>query len=333
VARHIAVLIDHHHLVRLVPLVRGATGKLNLTTILRHQPRAIVELFLVSGTQRTPLHVFETDAYDAAGQRPSLVLSAHVRERVEITLRVNGEAVAAVVKDLRTSRGGAPVVWILGAFLIVAAVLGALRLWGPLRPAGPPEEVRSAAPEPSAARDDAAPEPSAPRDDAEPAPAARDVPPATTPEADAAPAPTAGAGDAPPAPPQDVAETPERPDAMAAFPVEAVVHFDPDSAELVPAARQELDRLAQLVRDAASADGAITVTASGHTAPFPTAAWRERLSGERAAAVAAYLQARLPDATAETEARGSTQPVTWESDEQWRNRRVEIQITLQSTPR
>lgn len=297
---------------RLVPLVRGATGKLNLTTILRHQPRAIVELFLVSGTQRTPLHVFETDAYDAAGQRPSLVLSAHVRERVEITLRVNGEAVAAVVKDLRTSRGGAPVVWILGAFLIVAAVLGALRLWGPLRPAGPPEEVRSAAPEPSAARD---------------------VPPATTPEADAAPAPTAGAGDAPPAPPQDVAETPERPDAMAAFPVEAVVHFDPDSAELVPAARQELDRLAQLVRDAASADGAITVTASGHTAPFPTAAWRERLSGERAAAVAAYLQARLPDATAETEARGSTQPVTWESDEQWRNRRVEIQITLQSTPR
>jgi outer membrane protein OmpA-like peptidoglycan-associated protein len=113
---------------------------------------------------------------------------------------------------------------------------------------------------------------------------------------------------------------------------EYVVFFDPESAVLLPVARDELAGIAAEI-----SGGRVTILAAGHTALYDSEASRQSLSEERARAVVDYLRNLLTGKVSganldmDVVGYGGTRPVTRDAEDQWRNRRVELAVTVSAT--
>ncbi|MDR2784909.1 MAG: OmpA family protein [Treponema sp.] len=104
------------------------------------------------------------------------------------------------------------------------------------------------------------------------------------------------------------------------------IQFLPDSARLTESERTKLDRIAEILGRYASRD----IEVAGHTALAGTAAGREKLSGERAAAVADYLigkGARSADRVI-IRAYGAGRPAADNATEEGRRRNRRVEITI-----
>jgi outer membrane protein OmpA-like peptidoglycan-associated protein len=104
------------------------------------------------------------------------------------------------------------------------------------------------------------------------------------------------------------------------------IQFDADSANLLPQEKEKVRKLAGILERFPDKDLLI----SGHTALAGTAAARQKLSEERAAAVARYLveMGVREDYKVYTRGFGSDKPVAANDTEanRARNRRVEITV-------
>ncbi len=297
----IAVLADNDRLVRIAPLREGESGVVNLTTMLPSQERAYVEVYFVRDRTREPVHTFYADKLGQGDPQPQIVVSAHVRGEVTMTLRVDGELIAAhstpIPPAMRVHRRST---LLLALLLLIAAALafGAWWLatgdgWLTTRDGRPSSEARS--------------------------PAARSPevrPPAPTPPA-ARELPAVAAS-------RDVAD---------ALDARATVHFLPESAELLPEAVEEIatiaDRIAGWIDGGGSAES-LRIEVEGHTAHYGNEASRVELSIARAQAVADRLRAELDaegvDMRIQTAGYGAERPVTQSRTDEWRNRRVRITV-------
>jgi OmpA-OmpF porin, OOP family len=111
-----------------------------------------------------------------------------------------------------------------------------------------------------------------------------------------------------------------------ALPSEVLFAFD--SATLADGAARELDQVVSAIRRRAAA----TVTILGHTDDIGTAEYNQRLSEQRAVAVAAYLGKQgIPKDRITAQGYGESRPIAnGESDaDRRKNRRVEILILFQ----
>lgn len=157
-----------------------------------------------------------------------------------------------------------------------------------------------------------------------PAPgAATTQPPAATapqPGPVQAPPPMATTRPAPPPPPRETTA----PEGVPA--VSLTVNFATGSAQLTPQARAQLDRLGAALSSPDLAPFRFRI--EGHTDTTGSAALNQRLSEERAAAVAAYLQQRwgIAPGRLETVGFGQTQLLVQTPDNtaEARNRRVQV---------
>jgi outer membrane protein OmpA-like peptidoglycan-associated protein len=115
-----------------------------------------------------------------------------------------------------------------------------------------------------------------------------------------------------------------QPDAVKVV-VPSSVSFATDSAQLLPAANQALNSVAQVV----SQDPGATLDIIGHTDSRGNAAHNQTLSTNRAQAVAGYLASQgIAANRIRTRGVGSSQPIADNNSEEGRanNRRVEITI-------
>ncbi|MDQ2696246.1 MAG: OmpA family protein [Pseudomonadota bacterium] len=124
----------------------------------------------------------------------------------------------------------------------------------------------------------------------------------------------------------------EAPAAPTRLTLSADTHFDFDSAQLKPAGKAELDRLAQGLRDAAAVSN---ISVVGHTDSIGTDAYNQSLSERRAASVREYLvSVGVPSGVIQTQGMGESQPVAPNTTPDGRdnpegraqNRRVEIAV-------
>lgn len=117
--------------------------------------------------------------------------------------------------------------------------------------------------------------------------------------------------------------------------LEATVLFEPERADLLPPAREALDRVADVLERWVGDGGdpaSVRVDLVGHTALYGNEESRAALSDDRASAAAEYLGERLrelgiADAELSVAGRGGREPVTRAEAEQWRNRRVDIVVS------
>lgn len=119
-------------------------------------------------------------------------------------------------------------------------------------------------------------------------------------------------------------EVQRQPDAIKVV-VPSSVSFASDSAQLLPAANQALNSVAQVV----SQDPGAALEIIGHTDSRGNAAHNQTLSANRAKAVAQYLASQgIAQNRIRTRGVGSSQPVADNASEEGRgqNRRVEITI-------
>lgn len=103
--------------------------------------------------------------------------------------------------------------------------------------------------------------------------------------------------------------------------------FDTNKANLKPAGRASLDKLA---RDIRSTPGVHEIHVIGHTDSRGSAAHNQRLSEKRAMTVKNYLQSKgLKNIT--SEGRGLREPIASNATESGRsqNRRVEVEVVIQ----
>lgn len=313
----LAVLVDNREYVRFCPLREGESGLINLTTMLPDQDRAYIEVYFVNGNLHEQIHTFHASEIRTGERKPQIVVSAHVRGDAAVTLRIDGELVAterfAIPLAMRRARPGP---WIAAAAgLILLAALG----WGIWWVAGGADAAGRA--DSQLAADRRAPD--------RPAADSRDAEPAT--RADS----PQGAALSEEAPSEQPAA--DRPPVLPATTADGrTLYFTPESARLILETRAKLDATTAAIAAWADAGGDpadLAVAAVGHTALYDTEASRLELSRERARAAAAYLEARLGEAGVrgveiETTGRGGREPVTRETDAQWRNRRVEISVEL-----
>lgn len=307
----IAVLVDNREYVRFCPLGEGESGLINLTTMLPDQDRAYIEVYFTNGNLRERIHTFHASGIRAGGRRPQIVVSAHVRGSATITLRVDGELVATESFTIPAAMRRARLwPWVAAAAVIVLlALLGWGIWWVTWGTAGPGER-----------RTDAA--------------RASDVVDRASDVVDRAAGGDEGELD------DDAVRTDRASAAPPRLPGDGTLYFTPESARLILETREKLDDVAAAIAAWADAGGdptELTVTTIGHTALYHTEASRLELSRERARAAAAYLEALLEElgiagVGIETSGRGGRQPVTRATDAQWRNRRVEIDLTADGEP-
>ncbi len=302
----VAVLVDNKELVPFSRLREGASGSLNLTTMLPDQDRASVEVHLVNGSESARTHTFQTENLRREGRRPDIVISARVQGKLHVSLRVEGELVGseafAIPATMTAFRRG-PLIAILLALLAVLGLgWGVWWAFSNIDAPAPRERVAEIV-----VLEDAG--------------EARTVSPAEREPLVDPPAATAE-----PAPP--AAEPP-------ATELEVTVLFEPERADLLPPATEALDRIAAALQrwESAGADPeSMRVELVGHTALYGNERSRVALSDERARAAAGYLRERLrelgiADVEISVAGRGGREPVTRAEPEQWRNRRVEIDVT------
>jgi outer membrane protein OmpA-like peptidoglycan-associated protein len=104
------------------------------------------------------------------------------------------------------------------------------------------------------------------------------------------------------------------------------IQFLPDSARLMASELAKLDRIAEILGRYASRD----IEVAGHTALAGTAAGREKLSGERAAAVADYLIGKGVRSAGRViiRAYGAERPAADNATEEGRRRNRRVEITI-----
>jgi outer membrane protein OmpA-like peptidoglycan-associated protein len=363
VAGYAAVLVDNRDLVRLVVLRERESGVLNLTTMLPNQDRALIHVYLVNGRNRILAHTFDARNLLRDGRRPEIVVSGHLREALHVTLRIDGEMIATTTIQLPqaiTRWNPWPLVFRIaglaaialvgwGVWQLVSGVIsGGDRL---VRAAGESmEEVDSLATEGASVQaetgspstDTAAAAAERPAtDEAVAEPEASVQPEAVAPES-ASPVSQEAllAEPAVPAeqPPEESTTQPVAPPAAENVirtrteVQEYTVYFTPESAEIISSTAECLDQIAD-----SHPDGQVEIVASGHTALYDSEASRQALSELRAQAVAEYLRRRFEENRSAAEVSyqlngfGGTRPVTRDEADQWRNRRVEITLTLTTT--
>ncbi|MFP4113125.1 MAG: OmpA family protein [Spirochaetota bacterium] len=343
-AGSLSVLVDNKELVPITRLREGESGVLNLTTMLPDQNQAYIEIYFKNGRRRGHIQTFHVNRLRHGKERPQIVVSAHIREqRATVTLRIDGELIATESYPIPAEMlSGRPWPWLAAAAAIaLVAVIG----WGAWSLARGEWSIAGSAPadsragnaadasgEPAAETRDGPDTASAPEQEAEPARAVApegDTEPDT--ETDTEPEPSTTTESEARA--QDGDEEPA--DAPPATRAEAIVYFEPESAVLRAATKEELNLVAAGIAQWIGAGGdpeTVTIVAEGHTALYDTEASRLELSRERAAAVADYLSDALNERgigrpEIETSGRGGQEPVTRTESEQWRNRRVELTIT------
>ncbi len=345
----VAVEIDHSRLVGIVPLDRGARGRVDLTTIASNQRRAIVRLFVTTAgaVQQTPqlLTSLEIENLSRFGRaRPSIVLESRVGRTGKLQATAIVEGRVALRRRIDVSNHlppGGRFPWAAAAavlaILLLAGLGGALLLRSPrpepasvadrapveapetVRPRGEATE-RPALPEspPPAPPEPAAPETREPETAETAAPAAeRPAEPDAAVTADEAPDDTADAAD-------------ERPPAVEVAEQQWTVYFPPDSDELTAAAQRELERI--VARLAEYPPEHVQLEISGHCAPAGWERGRMQLSRDRADSVARFLTAVGAPQPAEVNGFSSDRPVTHETDRLHLNRRVEIVVSRAHSP-
>ena len=304
VAGRIAVLVDSRELVGFAGLREGDSGVLNLTTMLPDQDRANIEVYLVNGSRSERIHTFRASEIRRGKPRPQIVISAHVRGRLTVTLRIDGELIASEHFDVPTEMTAFRWGRLIAALLIVLAIAGlASGVWwlvsrGPLSYARPPEPL---------------------------------APPRIARPATAEPLPAT----AEPQPAPEIAPPLEPEEARAALSIESTELFDPDSAEILSETRSAIYEIADRIARWTAAGGApesIDVRVEGHTALYGNEQLRAALSRRRAEAAAEELRNRLASlgitvGGISATGRGGREPVTLVEADQWRNRRVEFSVT------
>ncbi|MFW6289077.1 MAG: hypothetical protein ACOC2Q_04795, partial [Spirochaetota bacterium] len=180
----VAVLVDNKELVRFARLREGARGALNLTTMLPDQDRASVEIHLVNGRDSTHIHTFHAEDIRGDGRRPEIVVSSHVRDRLNVALHVDGELVGSeeftIPAAMSAFRPGPPIAILLGLLAVLALGWGVWWMFSGIDAPGPRERVaemvvledevasrvapRSIAPSDAAPSDPASPDDAAPDD-------------------------------------------------------------------------------------------------------------------------------------------------------------------------
>ena len=364
-AGHLAVLVDNRDLVRLVSLRSGSRGALDLTTMLTNQERALVHVYLLNGRQRRLVHTFDARDLRRDNERPAIVATADSSgTEVTITLTVDGELVstatiAVSAEDLRLS---ARSLLIPVAIAVVVAGIG-IGTWRIVawrngfsntvladadsgasiaesevdETAGASEWVEEEAWEQAYGVSDT--------DGGIPAPVSAAVAEVvTSPAPDSPVDDTSGASEWEEEETSDSAaplgetsgesarssQAPDSP--IPAVTQEYVVYFDPESSVLLPVARDELAGVAAEI-----SGGRVTILAAGHTALYDSEASRQSLSEERARVVVDYLRNLLTgkvsgaNLAVDVIGYGGTRPVTRDAEDQWRNRRVELAVTVSAT--
>ncbi|MFP4484160.1 MAG: OmpA family protein [Spirochaetota bacterium] len=311
---HLDVNVDHGHYVELVPLVRGASRSLGVTTIAQGQRRARIELAVTgpAGSRREHVAVVElTNLPTNLGRKPHIALHARVARGgvAELRCEVEGELVRTERVPVRKWLPTPPAAWLvpMGVAVVAALVLLGLRLtvWSP-RP-GDVATIETGTVATTGDRDGDA---RADRDGDSRAERNGD---ATALSKD----PGEGAS-------EGSAETGET-----ATPRNWTVYFLPDDATLIPETRRALDEIAdRLGALAGEGEGVGTLRIVGHCALAGNEAGRIELSRARAGNVWRHLRQAGVDQPEELVVRGDggEDPVTRDADSQHLNRRVEIHV-------
>ncbi|MFP4551610.1 MAG: OmpA family protein [Spirochaetales bacterium] len=316
----LTVLVDNKDYVPISKLKESESGELNLTTMLPDQDRATIELYLRGGRYLEHLHTFEVSNLHDKPERPRIVVSAHVRTTLNVTLRVDGElvetesfAVPEEVHDINWS----PWLWAALVVILLSAVAIAGVIYLPdlmtldqsrrdsaerLTSEGSLSTVPQETMRPPGEMDES----ESSTDSVEPD---RDV----------------GADPAERGPVGPVA-------AVAVLPTELIdqpLYFEPESTALLPETREQIDAVASAI--ARTSPAGIRVLVQGHTALFGTQAARIELSLRRAQNVADALSERLKrsgvtEVEIVPEGLGGARPITRDEADQWRNRRVVLSV-------
>lgn len=297
------VLVDNKDYVPISKLKEPESGELNLTTMMPDQDRATIELYLRGGRYLEPLHTFELTGLHGKPERPRIVVSAHVRGTLNVTLRVDGELIESKsfpVPEEVHRVNWAPWLWSAMITLLLAAVTIVGVLYLPDLMARDATEVG-----PSTAEIE---QPET-RDEFE-----RTVEPKVAPEP-RGPVGTVAVDSVDPELPSNLIEQP--------------LYFEPESAGLLPETREQIDAIAAAIAEAAPESMQVRIV--GHTALFGTQGARTELSLRRAQNVANALAERLERSGVAgvellPEGLGGAEPVTRDGADQWRNRRVVLSL-------
>lgn len=290
----LVVLVDNKEYVPVSRLREADSGAINLTTMLPDQDQAHIELFFRGPRYLEQIHTFHLSGLHQGPERPRIVVSAHRRDALRVTLRVDGELREeqsfAVPEEVHRI-AWLPVILIAAAVLVLAG-FGVAAGMGLFSRSGPQARLDGQTISRSAEAIDRVITP------------LEEIDPVADGEA------TDSSGEP----------------AAEPIPVEQTVYFEPESAVLLPEAVALLNETAELI---AESDAPPALEAVGHTALFGNAPARQQLSEERAAEVARTLRALLAERGMENveisaSGVGGSQPVTTAEDEQWRNRRVEL---------
>lgn len=298
----LVVLVDNKEYVPVSRLREADSGAINLTTMLPDQDQAHIELFFRGPRYLEQIHTFHLSGLHQGPERPRIVVSAHRRDALRVTLRVDGELreeQSFTVPEEAHRIAWLPVILIAAAALVLAG-FGVAAGMGLFSRSSPQDRLDGQTISRSAEAIDRV----------------------ITPLEEIGPVADGEAAD-------DATEATDASGEPAAEPiqVEQTVYFEPESAVLLPEAIALLNETAELIAESGAAPPALE--AVGHTALFGNAPARQQLSEERAAEVARTLRALLAQRGMENveifvSGVGGSQPVTTAEDEQWRNRRVEL---------
>ncbi|MFP4431474.1 MAG: OmpA family protein [Spirochaetaceae bacterium] len=307
---HLAVQIEHRDLVRVLEIERESQGSLDLTTMRRDQRKAVVEVFLVDGPDQREVASFVIPSLPhVEGRKPLIQLKGAIEGgRARLRLFVENRLVDTQEVDVRKVLPGMRLLpFVVGALILLLIAGGAYLLF--FRDTGAPRQPEESVSRVERQTRQAAPEPAPP---SELTPPPEPTPPAEPP-AGRAPSTESRAPQPPSTPTRSVAVEPRY-----------VVYFQPNSAALTPAAREELSR----VRRGLELEPVERVRIVGHTALAGSETGRIELSWDRARAVQAYLSEAGLEVLDQAQiiGRAGEEPVVQERELQHLNRRVEIYL-------
>ncbi len=128
VPRSLAVLVDNRDLVPFLKIGDGSSNVLDLTTMVPNQDRVYVEVYLLHGRRRVNVHTFYVTDVLRGRERPSIVVSGHVRGETRIALRIDGELIEETVVDVgREIPAGPPDgrgFWVALLIILLAGIAG-----------------------------------------------------------------------------------------------------------------------------------------------------------------------------------------------------------------
>jgi outer membrane protein OmpA-like peptidoglycan-associated protein len=356
----IAVEIEHKKYAQLIRSDGPSTGRLDLTTLVDYQKRAVVRLFLFRSNK--PKVLVKEIVLDGLPHRHAgdirIILTGELRggRRLALTLNYGGQTVHSSVVPLRGHLRSKAAWLILPAAVIAAGVI----LFVTLSPRGIVPETAPGGQDPveegaagMVSEDDRPPDVSeAPEEEQDgteaTGPGETDALTAAAEAAaeeageEAAETRTSGGASETSGPgttgPEETAETggepgaeeeprqapPEEP-APAPVTETVTVYFEPNRSRLIDEARDTLDTLLSILEEFEE----LSVRIEGHCALRGSEQGRIELSDERSAAVRRYLRDSgwTPEGALEVEGYGGQRPVTLSEEDQYLNRRVEITVT------